>query len=99
MSVQTREPTTTEQDATEALLHERRQTHGSFRQNAAAAQALRAAFREAPGWPLLDDRQREALDCIALKIGRILSGQSNYVEHWDDICGYCRLAVHPDPER
>ena len=28
---------------------------------------------------------------IALKLSRILSGQSNFKDHWDDIAGYAKL--------
>jgi hypothetical protein len=34
---------------------------------------------------------REALDMIALKLSRILSGQANFKDHWDDIAGYAKL--------
>ena len=36
--------------------------------------------------------QIEALDMIALKLSRILSGQANFRDHWDDIAGYAKLA-------
>ena len=29
---------------------------------------------------------------IALKLSRILSGQANFKDHWDDISGYAKLA-------
>lgn len=35
---------------------------------------------------------REALDMMACKISRILSGQSGFEDHWADIEGYARLA-------
>jgi Domain of unknown function (DUF6378) len=76
----------------EAILTERRQTHGSFDQNAGLSQGLKALMRSSPGWPTMSDVQREALDCIALKLSRILSGQADYRDHWDDIAGYARLA-------
>jgi hypothetical protein len=84
---------------TEELLSERHTTHGSFRQNACVAQQLKAVFRSAPGWSGLDDRQRESLDLIATKVGRILSGQGSFAEHWNDAAGYCQLAIHVDPNR
>jgi hypothetical protein len=35
--------------------------------------------------------QVEALEMIAHKIGRILSGDPNHQDHWDDIAGYAKL--------
>jgi len=29
---------------------------------------------------------------IALKLSRILSGQADFKDHWDDIAGYAKLA-------
>ena len=33
----------------------------------------------------------EALDLIASKIGRMLSGNLNYIDNWHDIAGYATL--------
>jgi hypothetical protein len=35
--------------------------------------------------------QQEALDMIAVKIGRILAGDANYADNWHDIAGYAKL--------
>jgi hypothetical protein len=48
---------------------------------------------------MADKRQREALDYIAGKLARILSGQPGYADHWDDIAGYAKLACHKDTQR
>ncbi len=85
--------------STEMLLDERRKTHGSFAQNAAAGQTLRNFFRKSKGWEMATDRQREALDYIAGKLSRILSGQPGHADHWDDIAGYAKLAANPDLQR
>jgi hypothetical protein len=39
----------------------------------------------------MQDDQREALDMIAHKIGRILNGDPNYADSWHDLEGYARL--------
>jgi hypothetical protein len=75
----------------EALLVERNATHGSFADNALLSQHLKALFPSSPGWRAMTDQQREALDAIALKISRILSGQADFADHWLDIQGYARL--------
>jgi hypothetical protein len=81
------------------LLAERQKTHGSFRLNALHGQELREMFRSSEGWIKANARQREALDYIAGKLARILSGQPGHADHWDDIAGYAKLAVHPDLQR
>jgi hypothetical protein len=82
--------------ATKDLLDERRKTHGSFHSNAAYGQHLREFFRASYGWELATDRQREALEYIAGKLARILSGQPGYADHWVDISGYAELACNPE---
>jgi hypothetical protein len=39
----------------------------------------------------LDYDQREALDMIFHKIGRIINGDPNYADSWHDIAGYAIL--------
>lgn len=76
------------------LLQEREKTHGSFAINAKISQTLKNTFSDAHykgvGMP---DAQIEALDMIALKLSRILSGQANFKDHWDDIAGYAKLGA------
>jgi len=74
------------------LLNERQTTHGSFEMNAIVAQRLRALFRECTSWHALPDVQKESLDMIATKVSRILSGQGDFVGHWEDVEGYAALA-------
>lgn len=73
------------------LLQSREKTHGSFARNADIAQKLKGGFRE-NGYLTMKAVQREALDMIALKLSRILSGQADFRDHWDDIAGYAKLA-------
>jgi hypothetical protein len=77
---------------TTELLTERGTTHGSFTDNARNGQMLRDAFRSSPKWASMPLEHREALDHIAGKLSRILSGQSNFADHWADIAGYATLA-------
>jgi hypothetical protein len=50
-------------------------------------------WRKAEGWKRLSVGQREALEMIAHKIARILSGDPNHKDHWEDIAGYAELVV------
>lgn len=88
---------------TDELLTERGTTHGSFADNAMYSQTLKNVFRAAPGWAEMPNEHKEALDTIALKLSRILSGQSKHADHWADIAGYAELARvvcrHEEPER
>lgn len=77
------------------LLSERGLTHGSFVENAAVAQTLKQYLRGLKGWDSLRAEQKEALDLICLKLSRIMSGKSNYKDHWDDIAGYAKLGSTP----
>jgi hypothetical protein len=74
------------------LIAEREKTHGSFKVNAAVAQTIRYAMREAANWTTLSFAQKEALDHIAGKIGRIVAaGCDGSPDHFRDIGGYARL--------
>jgi hypothetical protein len=71
-------------------LKQRAVTHGSFEDHAKCTQALKKAMR-VKNWNMLSDQQKEALDMIAHKIGRVLSGDPNHQDHWHDIAGYSTL--------
>lgn len=75
---------------TSALLTVRQTTHGDFEANAVISQKLKELTRlHSVGYR--DPVQREALDMIALKLSRILSGDGKFRDHWDDIAGYATL--------
>lgn len=77
---------------TEEILAERGPTHGDFTANADIMQALKVTMRTHVGWGELSLDKREALEMIAHKIGRILCGNPEHRDHWDDIAGYAKLA-------
>lgn len=70
----------------------RGKTHGDFWQNADIAQTLKFEMRRQKGWVELTTVQKECLELISTKIARILAGDSNFADHWNDIEGYARLA-------
>jgi DNA repair ATPase RecN len=57
-------------------------------------QELKDVMREVDGWRNLTPSQREALDMIQHKIGRILNGDQTYDDSWKDIAGYATLIVN-----
>lgn len=73
------------------ILSEREKTHGSFADVASMSQQLKAAMSMSKNWLVLNSAQREALEYIAMKMARILSGDRNYRDHWQDIGGYAKL--------
>lgn len=82
-------------DEIDALLAEREKTHGRFDIHAHFSQLLKDIMRSENGnWDSLVMRQKESLDMISGKIARILAGDPNHKDHWDDIAGYARLAAN-----
>ena len=76
---------------TKELLAERAKTHGSFEDHARVTQLLKMNMELEPNWNQLSDCHRESLHMIVHKIGRILAGNPNFRDHWDDIAGYAKL--------
>lgn len=76
---------------TEELLQERGKTHGDFTEHAQITQGLKRLMKDHGHWDTLTYVHQEALEMIAHKIGRILAGNPNIADHWDDIAGYAKL--------
>lgn len=76
----------------EKTLEERGNRYGDFTDHAAICQKIKLAFLWGPArWVMLSDVQKQALEVIADKIARILSGDPNYADNWHDIQGYAKL--------
>lgn len=74
-------------------LEERGSRYGEFNTHAELTQKLKRVMTEHPKYSALSDSQREALDMIAHKIGRIINGDCNYDDSWRDIVGYAQLVL------
>ena len=72
-------------------LEERGNRYGKFSGHADITQDLKYVMRYTEGWDNLNVSQKEALEMIAHKIGRILNGNPNYADSWHDIAGYASL--------
>lgn len=83
---------------TTKLLTKRGTTHGEFRQNSLISQEIKTTIRGGKNFSELKPYQAEALDMIVHKIGRILDGDPNFQDHWDDIEGYAKLAADRNRE-
>jgi hypothetical protein len=78
-----------------ALLTERGHEYGPFRDGAALMQGMKrlmADHARAHDKTFSDD-QWEALEMIVHKIGRIVNGSPDKVDHWKDIAGYAMLVA------
>lgn len=76
------------------ILQERGSRYGDFAVNSMVSQSIKFAMRNSPNWPSkLTPDKREALELIALKISRILSGDPDYKDNWIDIVGYTELVI------
>jgi hypothetical protein len=79
----------------DAILEERGKQYGKFTGHAEIAQNLKDTMRfSSPNcakWARLANDQKEALDMIQHKIARILNGNPDHADSWDDIAGYAKL--------
>lgn len=82
----------------EQTLQERGARYGDFSDHARICQAIKSDMTDADGWERLSDVQKQALEVIADKIARILSGDPNYADNWHDIQGYAKLAEERLPK-
>lgn len=78
---------------TEQILDERQKTHGDYSEHAALTQSTIRYWQGGRNWRRLSDMQKETLHMIAHKVGRILSGDPDVVDHYADIAGYATLIV------
>lgn len=81
-------------NSTDQLITERGSRYGKFKDGAEIMQSLKDTMRDVDGWNNLTASQKEALDMIQHKIGRILNGDPTYDDSWKDIAGYATLIVN-----
>jgi Holliday junction resolvasome RuvABC ATP-dependent DNA helicase subunit len=72
------------------ILLERGKQYGEFKDHATISQLIKMDMRYG-NWHKLEPYKKEALEMIAHKIARILNGNSNNKDSWDDIAGYAKL--------
>ena len=75
----------------EQILADRGAEYGDFTTQAGIAQELKGII--SCGVADLTRVQAEALDMICHKIARILNGDPNYADSWQDIAGYAQLVA------
>jgi len=77
------------------VLSDRAKDYGKFIEGAEIMQMLKRmvhGYIEKRQTPLAFD-QREAIDMIIHKMGRIINGNPDKVDHWTDIAGYATLVA------
>lgn len=80
--------------AVDATLAERGQRYGEFVEHARITQNIKAAMADSPNWARLPHYQKEALEMIAHKFGRLLNGDFMYEDNLIDTVGYAQLALN-----
>lgn len=77
------------------ILSERGKQHGPFWLHAHFAQSFKVLLAaDAGNYNRLTASQRESLEMIVHKIARILAGNPDHIDHWDDIAGYATLVAN-----
>ena len=82
-------------DNVDKTLDTRAQSYGKFKDGAALMQSIKRSMAEhaARHGKTFADDQWEALEMIVHKIGRIVNGNPDVVDHWVDIAGYATLVA------
>ena len=91
VAAQCHEPSTN----VDTVLDSRAKDYGKFIEGAEIMQMLKRLvhnYIEARGTPLAFD-QREAIDMMIHKLGRVINGNPDKVDHWVDIAGYATLVA------
>ena len=82
--------------AVKTVLADRGERYGDFYSQSAITEALKVVIRGGSDMrsdDALDFDMRSALDMIAVKVSRILSGNPHDVDSWVDIAGYASLVA------
>ena len=78
------------------ILEERAKVHGDFKQQAHVAVLLKGVI---VGKGRFSAVHEEALSMILHKVARIVAGDPNHRDHWDDIAGYATLVSNEIGEK
>jgi transposase len=83
------------EDAVDATLDARAVTYGKFIEGAEVIQMLKRVVQNALSNrdKVLAHDQSESIDMILHKLGRIINGNPDVVDHWLDIAGYAKLVA------
>lgn len=77
----------------DATLAERGARYGDYMEKAFIIQDIKGILRGASSWEKMDPDMRESLEMVIHKIGRIVTGDPEYLDSWTDIMGYTKLVA------
>lgn len=75
-------------------LKERGAEYGDYVAMSETIQAIKDLFRSNLAWGTLHAGQREGLEMMATKIGRLLNGNPDNIDSWRDIAGYSTIVAN-----
>lgn len=76
------------------VLAARGNRYGAFDRHAQITQDLKLIMHQSPKWRYLTASQKEAMEMIAHKMGRMLNGDVTYQDNVVDIIGYATLMLN-----
>lgn len=74
----------------ESTLKSRNKEYGDYFYQSATSQRIKDAMRSG-NWATLTPDKKDALEMIAVKISRIIEGNSSNTDSWHDIAGYATI--------
>jgi len=78
----------------EAMLVERGAKYGDYVEGTQIAIRLFAAATDAPGFKRMDPGQQYAMFMFCAKMARLLNGDPNHRDSWEDIAGYATCVLN-----
>ena len=80
-------------DYSDMFLNSRTKTHGNFSDVAKVYDIIKTTLENGKFYHEANATQRTALNMIAYKLARIVSGNPWYGDHWKDVKGYAQLVL------
>lgn len=83
--------------ATKEVLKERGSRYGNYLEQTTIIKNIENAIHESGAgvaWIDMEADQKDALYMIIVKMSRILNGDPDYADNWEDIAGYATLVAN-----
>ena len=78
-------------DEVKKMLHERKESYGTFMENARFIQFVMRELERTPNWKSMTTVHKEAIHMILHKLARLCCGSEWHEDSAKDIVGYSRL--------
>jgi hypothetical protein len=76
------------------ILKEREVTHGDFEMKSMWIQEIMQNLIGLNSYEAMEADKKEAIHMILVKLSRIIYGNHDHADHWDDIAGYAELVAN-----